>query len=50
MAENIIERHHIVQNVLTAHEDIFNGNPATDVVNMKYWNRVVFLIAKSAGA
>lgn len=30
--------------------DYTNGNPATDVINMENWNRVVFVVAKGAGA
>ena len=50
MGDNFMSRHHVVHNPLTAHEDIFNGSPATDVVNMEQWARVTFLVVKSAGA
>jgi len=50
MGDNLMNRHHVVHNPLTAHEDMFNGNPATDVVSMECWNRVTWIVVKSAGA
>ena len=38
-----------VQNALTAHEDIFNGTPTTDIVSLANHDAAVFLITKSAG-
>ena len=51
---NFLEEHKIV-NVggsafITANEDIFNGDPATDVINMSNWDRATFMIQKGAGA
>ena len=48
--DNFLQEHHIVHSPLTAHEDIFNGSPASDVANMKYWNRATFVVLKSTGA
>jgi hypothetical protein len=39
----------VVHNTLTAHEDIFNGTPTTDIVNMDGWTEALFIIEKSAG-
>ena len=36
--------------VLTAHEDMFNGDPSTDVLSMANYREIVFYIVKSAGA
>lgn len=36
--------------VIAANEDMFNGDPATDVISMKKNKKVLFLIACSAGA
>ena len=47
---NFPNEHHVIHNPLTAHEDMFNGSPASDVVNMELWQRVTFLVVKSAGA
>lgn len=30
--------------------DYSSGNPATDVINMSNWRRIIFIIAKGAGA
>ena len=38
-----------VHNTLTAHEDIFNGTPTSDIVNMDGWTECLWLIDKSAG-
>ena len=38
-----------VHNTLTAHEDIFNGTPTSDIVNMDGWTKCLWLIDKSAG-
>ena len=39
-----------VHNTITAHEDIFNGTPTSDIVNMDGWTECLWLIDKSAGA
>ena len=39
----------MVHNTLTAHEDIFNGTPTTDIVNMDGWTECLWIIEKSAG-
>jgi hypothetical protein len=39
----------MVHNTLTAHEDIFNGTPTTDIVNMDAWTECLWIIEKSAG-
>jgi len=35
---------------IAAYEDIFNGDPASDVVNMKLYDRCTFIIELAAGA
>ena len=50
MADNFPLEHHIVHSPLTAHEDIFNGSPASDIVHLKYGARATFIILKSTGA
>jgi hypothetical protein len=35
---------------IAANEDIFNGDPATDVISLENYNRVMFIISKNAGA
>lgn len=54
MDHNFLERHHAVNcfnsSFIAANEDIFNGNPAGDIVNMSDWNRATFIIQKGAGA
>ena len=47
---NFPNEHHIVHNPLTAHEDIFDGSPASDIANLELWHRVTFLVVMSAGA
>lgn len=37
-------------NFVAANEDIFNGDPATDVVNLAKFESVIFIIVKNAGA
>jgi hypothetical protein len=37
-------------NGITAFEDVFDGNPASDVINMKGWGRCTFIIFTGAGA
>ena len=39
----------VVHNTLTAHEDIFNGTPTTDIVSMESYTEALFIIEKSAG-
>ena len=50
----IIERIHPVHagysTFVAANEDIFNGNPATDVINLKNAQGVMFVIAMNANA
>jgi len=36
--------------IVTANEDIFNGNPSTDILSMANYEEVCFIIAKGAGA
>lgn len=36
--------------IIAANEDIFNGDPATDVINMALYESVMFIIVKNAGA
>lgn len=36
--------------VIAANEDIFNGDPATDVLSMENYEEIVFIIVKNAGA
>jgi hypothetical protein len=40
----------VVHNTLTAHEDIFNGTPTTDIVSLESYTEALFIIEKSAGA
>jgi hypothetical protein len=35
---------------VAANEDLFNGDPASDVINMRDWRDIVFYIQKGAGA
>lgn len=35
---------------IAANEDIFNGNPSTDILSLENHNDVYFIIAKNAGA
>ena len=53
MAFNIDDLH--ILNVagngfIAANEDIFNGNPSTDIVSLENYNDVYFIITKNAGA
>jgi hypothetical protein len=36
--------------IMAANEDIFNGSPASDVVSMKEYREIIFIITKSDGA
>ena len=36
--------------LIAANEDIFNGNPASDVLNMALYEEIIFIIVKNAGA
>src|SRR3990167_5105860 len=36
--------------IIAANEDIFAGNPATDVVSMAGYEEMIFIITKNAGA
>ena len=36
--------------IVAACEDLFNGDPASDVISLKNYGKVLFLIAKNAGA
>ena len=40
----------VVHNTITAHEDIFNGTPTTDIVSLESYTEALFIIEKSAGA
>lgn len=48
------EAHKIVHcfnsSFIAANEDIFNGDPASDVINMQDWRDIIWIIAKNAGA
>ena len=35
--------------LVAANEDIFNGNPASDVISMESYEEIVFFILKNAG-
>jgi len=54
VASKFIEEHKVVNcgnsSFIAANEDIFNGNPATDVVNLSQWEEITFIIQKGAGA
>ena len=50
MADNFPQEHLIVHSPLTAHEDIFNGSPASDVVHLKYYERATFIVLTSTNA
>ena len=51
---NFAEEHKIVNcfnsSFIAANEDIYNGNPASDVINMQDWHDVIFVIQRGAGA
>jgi len=51
---NFAEEHKIVNcfnsSFIAANEDIYNGNPASDVINMQDWRDVIFIIQRGAGA
>ena len=36
--------------IIAANEDIFNGDPASDVINMAKYDEIIFIIVKNAGA
>jgi len=36
--------------IIAANEDIFNGDPTTDVVSMQEYESILFIIVKNAGA
>jgi len=36
--------------IIAANEDIFNGNPASDVISMENYDSIMFIIVKNAGA
>jgi hypothetical protein len=36
--------------LIAANEDIFNGDPSTDVVSMENYQEIIFVISRSAGA
>lgn len=52
--DNFMEKHKIVNvgnsSFIAANEDIFNTDPASDVINMAEWERATFVIQKGAGA
>ena len=48
-ASNDISSINFVQNTITAHEDLFNGTPTSDIVSLANADAAVFLITKSAG-
>ena len=49
-----VEEHKIVNafnsSFIAANEDIFNGDPASDIMNMEEWRDCIFVIQKGAGA
>lgn len=51
---NLLQEHHLVNvgnaNFITSNNDLFDGDPATDVVNLANWNRVIWAIQKGTGA
>ena len=53
MAFNIDDLHFVNaanSSFIAANEDIFNGSPSTDIMNMEHYNDVYFIITKNAGA
>jgi hypothetical protein len=48
------EAHHLINvgnsNFIAAQEDIFNGDPATDIINLSQQLAAMFIIQKGAGA
>jgi hypothetical protein len=54
MADNFIESHHVphvfTSAQMAACEDMFNGHPASDVLNMSKWRKALFVVSKLAGA
>jgi len=53
MAVNFLEEHKIVNvgnsSFISSNNDLFNGNPATDVVNLSEWGRITFVVQKGSG-
>jgi hypothetical protein len=47
MNSYFVERNHIVKG-LAPHADLYNGDPATDVVNMKNYERCTFILHQNA--
>jgi|ETNvirnome_2_300_1030623.scaffolds.fasta_scaffold00681_11 hypothetical protein len=54
MSATVIERMNVYNaassSFIAANEDMFNGDPATDVVSMENYKAMVFIIVKNAGA
>ena len=54
MVHEILEEHKFVNvgnsSFIAANEDIFNGSPATDIVNLDEWRKCIFVLQKGAGA
>lgn len=52
--KNIIEEIHMLNIApsafIAANEDIFNGDPASDVISLENWRDAIFFILKNAGA
>jgi len=51
---NFLERHKVVHcadsDIIAANNDIFNGDPATDVIHLDIYRECTFIIIKNAGA
>ncbi len=50
---DFLQEHHIPRafpsSIIAANEDIFNGSPASDVINMSRWRGMLVIVAKNAG-
>ena len=51
---DFLQEHHIPRGfpsaIIAANEDIFNGSPASDVINMEGWRGLLVIVAKNTGA
>ncbi|MCK4537381.1 MAG: hypothetical protein KAV42_01150 [Candidatus Krumholzibacteria bacterium] len=51
---DFLNEHHIPRgfpsSIIAANEDIFNGSPASDVINMSEWRGLLVICAKNTGA
>ena len=52
--KDFLGEHHVVHafpsSLIAANEDIFNGDPESDVINMSHWRGLLVICVKNAGA